>query len=99
MDDNFASLVTVLRWGRCVYNNIQKFIQFQLTINIAAIGINFIAPISAAIAKEKPTKEPMEKPLVGRTEPLITGIIWRNLPQSLYQIGILLNSKAKRSSE
>ncbi|XP_059654510.1 putative calcium-transporting ATPase 13, plasma membrane-type [Cornus florida] len=23
--DNFSSLVTVLRWGRCVYNNIQKF--------------------------------------------------------------------------
>ncbi|KAL2548634.1 putative calcium-transporting ATPase 13 [Forsythia ovata] len=35
LDDNFASLATVLRWERCVYNNIQKFIQFQLTVNVA----------------------------------------------------------------
>ncbi|KAF3651872.1 putative calcium-transporting ATPase 13, plasma membrane-type [Capsicum annuum] len=31
LDDNFSSVGTVLKWGRCVYNNIQKFIQFQLT--------------------------------------------------------------------
>ncbi|KAL7239243.1 hypothetical protein ACSBR2_005188 [Camellia fascicularis] len=29
LDDNFTSVVTVLKWGRCVYNNIQKFIQFN----------------------------------------------------------------------
>ncbi|RVX21751.1 Calcium-transporting ATPase 12, plasma membrane-type [Vitis vinifera] len=43
LDDNFASVATVLRWGRCVYNNIQKFIQFQLTVNVAALVINFVA--------------------------------------------------------
>ncbi|KAL2494263.1 Calcium-transporting ATPase 12 [Forsythia ovata] len=43
LEDNFASLATVLRWGRCVYNNIQKFIQFQLTVNVAALTINFAA--------------------------------------------------------
>ncbi|ESQ47569.1 hypothetical protein EUTSA_v10022129mg, partial [Eutrema salsugineum] len=47
LDDNFASVATVLRWGRCVYNNIQKFIQFQLTVNVAALVINFVAAISA----------------------------------------------------
>ncbi|RZC48947.1 hypothetical protein C5167_017373 [Papaver somniferum] len=47
LDDNFATVVTVLRWGRCVYTNIQKFIQFQLTVNIAALVINFIAAASA----------------------------------------------------
>ncbi|XP_042043020.1 putative calcium-transporting ATPase 13, plasma membrane-type [Salvia splendens] len=47
MDDNFASVVTVLKWGRCVYNNIQKFIQFQLTVNVAALTVNFVAAISA----------------------------------------------------
>ncbi|KAF2298472.1 hypothetical protein GH714_023698 [Hevea brasiliensis] len=47
LDDNFTSVVTVLRWGRCVYNNIQKFIQFQLTVNIAALVINFVAAISS----------------------------------------------------
>ncbi|GAB2218814.1 hypothetical protein Droror1_Dr00002047 [Drosera rotundifolia] len=47
LDDNFASVVTVLRWGRCVYSNIQKFIQFQLTVNIAALIINFVAAVSS----------------------------------------------------
>ncbi|XP_031098445.1 putative calcium-transporting ATPase 13, plasma membrane-type [Ipomoea triloba] len=114
LDDNFASVATVLMWGRCVYNNIQKFIQFQLTVNVAALMINFVAAVSAgevplsavqllwvnlimdtlgalALATEKPTKELMDRPPVGRTEPLITNIMWRNLlAQALYQISILL---------
>ncbi|XP_022723084.1 putative calcium-transporting ATPase 13, plasma membrane-type [Durio zibethinus] len=113
-DDNFASVATVLRWGRCVYTNIQKFIQFQLTVNVAALCINFVAAVSAgevtltavqllwvnlimdtlgalALATEPPTRELMEKPPVGRTEPLITNIMWRNLlAQALYQIAVLL---------
>ena len=47
LDDNFASIMTVLKWGRCVYNNLQKFIQFQLTINVAALGINFVVAIAS----------------------------------------------------
>ncbi|KAI5070304.1 hypothetical protein GOP47_0014647 [Adiantum capillus-veneris] len=47
MDDNFASVVRVVRWGRSVFLNIQKFIQFQLTVNVAALTINFVAAVSA----------------------------------------------------
>ncbi|CAL5392732.1 unnamed protein product [Camellia sinensis] len=47
LDDHFGSVVTVLKWGRCVYNNIQKFIQFQLTVNVAALVIYFVAAVSA----------------------------------------------------
>uniref|UniRef100_A0A2N9F8N7 Calcium-transporting ATPase n=1 Tax=Fagus sylvatica TaxID=28930 RepID=A0A2N9F8N7_FAGSY len=47
LDDNFTSVVTVLRWGRCVYTNIQKFLQFQLTVNVAALVINFVAAVSS----------------------------------------------------
>ncbi|KAL5065907.1 hypothetical protein RYX36_027644 [Vicia faba] len=46
LDDNFASVVKVVKWGRSVYANIQKFIQFQLTINIAGLVINVIASFS-----------------------------------------------------
>ncbi|KAK0600244.1 hypothetical protein LWI29_012981 [Acer saccharum] len=46
LDDNFASVVTVLRWGRSVYNNIQKFLQFQLTVSIAGLVINFVTVVS-----------------------------------------------------
>ncbi|MCO5550660.1 hypothetical protein L7F22_004149 [Adiantum nelumboides] len=47
LDDDFASVVKVVRWGRSIYLNIQKFIQFQLTVNVAALTINFIAAVSA----------------------------------------------------
>ncbi|XP_030973907.1 putative calcium-transporting ATPase 13, plasma membrane-type [Quercus lobata] len=46
LDNNFASVARVLRWGRCVYNNIQKFIQFQLTVYVAALVINFVVTVS-----------------------------------------------------
>ena len=35
----------VLRWGRCIHKNIQKLIQFQLTVNVAAVIVNFVAII------------------------------------------------------
>ncbi|KAH7440997.1 hypothetical protein KP509_03G020200 [Ceratopteris richardii] len=47
MDDNFVSVVRVVRWGRSVFLNIQKFIQFQLTVNVAALTINFVAAVTA----------------------------------------------------
>lgn len=42
MDDNFASLVKAVVWGRCVYDSIRKFLQFQLTVNISAVMITFV---------------------------------------------------------
>lgn len=47
LDDNFATVVKVVRWGRSIYLNIQKFIQFQLTVNVAALTINFVAAVSS----------------------------------------------------
>ncbi|KAF7819054.1 putative calcium-transporting ATPase 11, plasma membrane-type [Senna tora] len=43
MDDNFTTIVNVAKWGRAVYINIQKFVQFQLTVNIVALVINFVS--------------------------------------------------------
>ncbi|KZV57852.1 calcium-transporting ATPase 11, plasma membrane-type-like [Dorcoceras hygrometricum] len=43
LDDNFATIVNVAKWGRSVYINIQKFVQFQLTVNIVALMINFVS--------------------------------------------------------
>ena len=40
-------LFQVVRWGRSVYANIQKFIQFQLTVNVAALVINVVAAVSS----------------------------------------------------
>ncbi|CAI0386329.1 unnamed protein product [Linum tenue] len=122
LDDNFASVVKVVRWGRSVYANIQKFIQFQLTVNVAALIINVVAAISSgdvplnavqllwvnlimdtlgalALATEPPTDHLMHRPPVGRREPLITNIMWRNLLiQASYQVSVLLvlNFQGKR---
>ncbi|KAL0343497.1 UNVERIFIED_CONTAM: Calcium-transporting ATPase 2, plasma membrane-type [Sesamum angustifolium] len=41
LDDNFSTIVTVAKWGRSVYVNIQKFVQFQLTVNVVALTVNF----------------------------------------------------------
>ena len=38
-------------WGRCVYDNICKFLQFQLTVNITAI---VIACVGSAVLTESP---------------------------------------------
>ncbi|XP_017220674.1 calcium-transporting ATPase 12, plasma membrane-type [Daucus carota subsp. sativus] len=46
LGDSFASVVAVLKLGRNVYNNIQKFLQFQLTVNVATLVINFVLDIS-----------------------------------------------------
>ena len=37
MDDNFSSIVKSVLWGRSVYSNIRRFLQFQLTISFAAL--------------------------------------------------------------
>ncbi|XP_031259783.1 putative calcium-transporting ATPase 13, plasma membrane-type [Pistacia vera] len=116
MDDNFASAATVLRWGRCVYANIQKFIQFQLTVNVVTFVINMVAVVSAGevplafsnspvVVDEsyqghprrpgfyyrETARELMDKPPPGRSQPLITNIMWRNLlAQASFQIAVLL---------
>jgi len=41
-DDNFASIKRSVVWGRSVFDNIRKFVQFQLTINIVALLISLI---------------------------------------------------------
>ncbi len=46
--DCMGYIYQVVRWGRAVYANIQKFIQFQLTVNIVALIINFVAACTSA---------------------------------------------------
>lgn len=48
-DDNFGSIVKAVHWGRTLYENLQKFVQFQLTVNLSALGIAFISPIVATL--------------------------------------------------
>ncbi|XP_006661779.1 calcium-transporting ATPase 7, plasma membrane-type [Oryza brachyantha] len=114
LNDNFDTVVTATRWGRCVYNNIQKFIQFQLTVNVAALVINFVSAVTTgkmplttvqllwvnlimdtmgalALATDTPTDGLMRRPPIGRTAPLISNAMWRNLAaQAAFQVAVLL---------
>ncbi len=45
LDDNFNSIDKAILYGRTIFNNIRKFIIFQLTINVSAVLITFIAPL------------------------------------------------------
>lgn len=45
LDDNFASIQKAVLYGRTIYNNIRKFIVFQLTVNVSAVMISFLMPL------------------------------------------------------
>jgi P-type Ca2+ transporter type 2C len=44
LDDNFKSIVSGILWGRTIFHNIQRLIQFQLTVNVVALLVAFIGP-------------------------------------------------------
>lgn len=45
LDDSFSSIATAVMWGRSLYRNIQRFILFQLTINLSALLLVLIGSI------------------------------------------------------
>jgi magnesium-transporting ATPase (P-type) len=52
LDNNFASVVNAVRWGRSVNDNIKKFLQFQLTINIGGVLLTVIGSLASETNKE-----------------------------------------------
>jgi Ca2+-transporting ATPase len=52
IDDNFATVVTAIRWGRAVNDNIKKFLQYQLAINFAGVGLTIIGSLASSNSKE-----------------------------------------------
>lgn len=51
MDNSFSSITRAVMWGRSLYRNIQRFILFQMTINVAAC---LIVLIGAFLGTESP---------------------------------------------
>lgn len=45
LDDNFATIVSAILWGRSIFENIRKFLQFQLTVNVVALSTAFLAAV------------------------------------------------------
>ena len=44
LDDNFLSISKAILYGRTIFKSIRKFIIFQLTVNICAVGLSIIGP-------------------------------------------------------
>lgn len=44
LNDNILSITSALHYGRTIYRSIQKFITFQLTVNVSAILVAFLGP-------------------------------------------------------
>lgn len=54
LDDSFSTIVRAVHWGRGIYENFQRFIQFQLTVNVSSVAVvlasillGFAAPFTA----------------------------------------------------
>ncbi|WP_298938856.1 calcium-translocating P-type ATPase, PMCA-type [uncultured Dysgonomonas sp.] len=41
LDDSFSTIVKAIAWGRGIYENFKRFIQFQLTVNISSVIVVF----------------------------------------------------------
>lgn len=51
LDDSFSTILKSVEWGRGIYENFQRFIQFQLTVNLVAV---FIVILCELLGKELP---------------------------------------------
>lgn len=49
-DNNFASIVRAILYGRTIFESIRKFILFQLTMNVCAVGVSILAPLFGIVA-------------------------------------------------
>ena len=46
LDDSFSTIVKAIQWGRGIYENFQRFILFQLTVNLSSVVVVLISLIA-----------------------------------------------------
>lgn len=44
-DDSFNTIVEAIKWGRGIYNNFQRYLQFTLTVNVIAFLLTIISQL------------------------------------------------------
>lgn len=50
LDDSFSTIVKAVQWGRGIYKNIQRCIQFQLTVNLSSVLVVLASIITGLTA-------------------------------------------------
>ncbi len=43
LDDSFSTIVRAIQWGRGIYENFQRFILFQLTVNLSSVTVVLVS--------------------------------------------------------
>ncbi|KAG2381574.1 hypothetical protein C9374_005958 [Naegleria lovaniensis] len=86
LDDNFSSIVKSVLWGRSIYENIRKFLMFQLTVNVCALLVTIVTAVAGMIMKStnsnnSETHTDPSSNTSFRLEPPLTAIqlLWVNL--------------------
>jgi Ca2+-transporting ATPase len=46
LDNDFISIHRAVKWGRAIFDNVRKFIQFQLTVNIVIVIITILGGLT-----------------------------------------------------
>ena len=46
LDNDFASIHRAIKWGRAIFDNVRKFLQFQLTINISVCFVTILGGVA-----------------------------------------------------
>lgn len=46
LDDNFRSVKDAVKWGRNIFDNARKVVQFQISVNIVCLSFIFISVLS-----------------------------------------------------
>ncbi|RKL20224.1 Calcium-transporting ATPase 2 [Fusarium oxysporum] len=94
MDDNFASIITALKWGRAVNDAVQKFLQMEPILKaVQLLWINLIMDTMAALAlaTDPPTDSILDRPPQPKSAPLITMNMWKMIiGQSIFQVVVVL---------
>nr|GEX10295.1 calcium-transporting ATPase 2, plasma membrane-type-like [Tanacetum cinerariifolium] len=103
--DNFSTIVTIVKWDRLVYDNIQNLlIRYMVSGSapltaVQLLWVNMIMDTfgALALATEPPTDELMERTPVGRKENFITNVMWRNIMgQSLFQFVVICSKEMEK---
>lgn len=58
LDDSFATIVKAIKWGRGLYDNFRRFIQFQLTVNVSAVLVVLASVLFSALGLAETWGEP-----------------------------------------
>ena len=51
LSDDFGSIVTAVKWGRTVYDNMIKFLQFQFTVSWVAIFVIIVGVCALGVSQ------------------------------------------------